>query len=371
MKLKKVLGYGLGSILALSVLAVGGGLIWRSSLQGEVRSARSQIDPAKGVDELFKVKIGGIDQWFHSRGVNKADPVLLWLHGGPGTTMMPFASMFQNDIEKHYIVVHWDQRASGKTYFANATQSENSYDRMLKDAVEAVAMVKKRYGKDRVVIVGHSWGSMLGLGLVQAVPQDISAYIGTGQVVDISRNEAEGYKATLAEARRLNNALAVKELTAIAPYPEANGETLESKTDLLRKWENAFGFGISRRYREKIGDTMIDVVLASPEYSVRDISYYLNTPPTAPQLEKDVDAFKASKWSADYKVPMFQFLGRHDWQTPSTLAAPWFDTITAPSKKLIWFEKSAHSPMVDEPEAFAKALIEQVRPVAMQAKVGK
>jgi proline iminopeptidase len=365
MTFRKILVYGLGGILALSVLVVGGGLLWRSSLQSEVRSERTQIDPAKGVDELYKVKIGGIDQWFHARGVNKSDPVLLWLHGGPGTPMMPFTSMFQNDIEKHFIVVHWDQRGAGKTHFANAAQSANSYDRMLKDAVEAAAMVKKRYGKDRLVIVGHSWGSMLGLGLVQAVPQDISAYVGTGQVVDITQNETQGYQATLAEARRLNNALAVKELTSIAPYPEANGETPDPKIDLLRKWENAFGFGISRRYRAKIEDRMIDVALASPEYSLRDISYFINTPPTPPQLDKDVDRFKASNWSAEYKVPMFLFLGRHDWQTPSTLAAPWFDTITAPSKKLIWFEKSAHSPMVDEPEEFAKALIEQVRPMAI------
>jgi proline iminopeptidase len=366
MNFKKILGYGIGGILALSVLAAGGGLIWRSSLQSEVRSARTIIDPAKGVDELFKANIGGIDQWFHGRGANKSDPVLLWLHGGPGTPMMPFESMFQNDIEKHFIVVHWDQRGAGKTYFANATQSENSYDRMLKDAIETVAMIKKRYGKDRIVVVGHSWGSMLGLGLVQARPQDISTYVGTGQVVDITQNEAQGYQATLVEARRLNNVLAVKELTAIAPYPEANGETPTPKIDLLRKWEDAFGFGISRKYREKIENKMIDVALSSPEYSLRDISYFMNTPPTPPQLDKDVDGFKASNWSADYKVPMFLFLGRHDWQTPSALAAPWLDTITAPSKKLIWFEKSAHSPMVDEPDAFAIALIEQVRPLAMK-----
>ncbi len=366
MRIKTVFKYGFGGVLGAAILTVVGGLIWRTSLQSDTRAQRIQIDPKAGVDELFSTKIGGIDQSFHARGAHKDDPVLLWLHGGPGTPMMPFESMFQNGIEKSFIVVHWDQRGAGKTYFANGPQDANSYDRMLKDAIETVAMIKKRYGKDKIVIVGHSWGSMLGLGLVQARPQDIAAYVGTGQVVDITQNETLGYQATLAEAKRLKNTVAVKELLGIAPYPEASGETPEAKIDVLRKWENDFGFGISYRYRAKINDVMPKVALVSPEYSLRDVSYFLvETGPTPAQLDKDVDAFKASKWPSDYKVPMFLFLGRYDWQTPSTLAAPWLDTITAPSKKIVWFEKSAHSPMVDEPDTFAKALVEEVRPLAM------
>jgi proline iminopeptidase len=226
-------------------------------------------------------------------------------------------------------------------------------------------MLKKRYGKDRIVIVGHSWGSMLGLGLVQARPQDISAYVGTGQVIDITQNETLGYEATLAEAKRSKNAVAIEELSGLKPYPEANGATPDAKIDLLRKWENAFGFGISRRYRAKINGVMPMVALASPEYSLRDVSYFLiDTGPTPAQLDKDVDAFKASKWSSNYQVPMFLFLGRYDWRTPSKMAAPWLETITAPTKKIVWFENSAHSPMVDEPDKFAKALINEVRPLA-------
>jgi proline iminopeptidase len=237
---------------------------------------------------------------------------------------------------------------------------------MLSDAQAALGMIKQRYNKQRVVIVGHSWGSTLGIGLVQTRPQDVAAYVGTGQVVDITQNERQGYLARLAEARRLKNATAIKELEGIEPYPEANGETPDAKIELLRKWEDAFGFGISRRYRAQINDVMPKVALASPEYGLKDVSYFLrDTGPTPAQLDRDMDTFKVDTWGKDFKVPMFLFLGRHDWQTPSAFAAPWLDTITAPSKQVIWFEKSAHSPMVDEPEAFAKALIEIVRPVAV------
>jgi proline iminopeptidase len=368
MNWERVLKISLGGFFGLAVLGISGGLIWHISAQRETEQRRLQIDSKTGVNELFKVNIGGIPQWFHARGAHKSDPVLLWLHGGPGTPMMPFESMWQKPLEEHFIVVHWDQRGSGKTYFEAPAQTQNNYDLMLSDAQAAVAMIKQRYGKQRVVIVGHSWGSMLGLGLIKTRPQDIAAYVGTGQVVDITQNERQGYLATLAEAQRLKDTVAIKELEGIAPYPEANGETPEPKIEMLRKWENAYGFGISRRYRAQINDVMPKVALSSPEYGLKDVSYFLrDTGPTPVQLDSDMDAFKASKWGKDFKVPMFLFLGRHDWQTPSALAAPWLDTITAPSKRVIWFEKSAHSPMIDEPEAFAKALIEQVRPVVVVA----
>jgi proline iminopeptidase len=363
---KRVLKIGLGSIAGVAVLGIGSGLIWHTSAQRKTEQGRLQIEPKTGVNELFKVNIGGIPQWFHARGGHKSDPVLFWLHGGPGTPMMPFESMWQNSLEEHFIVVHWDQRGSGKTYFEAPAQAQNSYALMLSDAQAALGMIKQRYNKQRVVIVGHSWGSTLGIGLVQTRPQDVAAYVGTGQVVDITQNERQGYLARLAEARRLKNATAIKELEGIEPYPEANGETPDAKIELLRKWEDAFGFGISRRYRAQINDVMPKVALASPEYGLKDVSYFLrDTGPTPAQLDRDMDTFKVDTWGKDFKVPMFLFLGRHDWQTPSAFAAPWLDTITAPSKQVIWFEKSAHSPMVDEPEAFAKALIEIVRPVAV------
>jgi proline iminopeptidase len=365
---KRITKIIVGTVFGLAFLGIGGGLIWRASLQSETAQTRLKIDSKTGVNELFKLNIGGIPQWFHARGAQKSDPVLLWLHGGPGTPMMPFESMWQKSLEAHFIVVHWDQRGAGKTYFEAPAQTQNSYELMLSDAQAVLAMIKQRYGKQRVVIVGHSWGSMLGLGLIQTRPQDIAAYVGTGQVVDITQNERQGYLATLAEARRLKDEIAIKELEAIAPYPEANGETPERKIDVLRKWENAYGFGISRRYRAQINDIMPKVALASPEYGLNDVSFFLrDTGPTPAQLDKDMDIFNADKWGKTFKVPMFLFLGRHDWQTPSALAAPWLDTITAPAKQVIWFEKSAHSPMVDEPDAFAKALIEQVRPVAVAA----
>jgi proline iminopeptidase len=372
MKIRKLVAYGLGGILALTVLAVAGGLIWRASLQSETQEARVQIDPKLGVDELFKTKIGGIDQWFHTRGLNRTDPVLLYLHGGPGTPMMPFESLFQSAMEMQFIVVNWDQRCAGKTYFENpdldCTKSAN-YGQMVDDAADVVDLLKRRYEKRQIIVLGHSWGSILGLGLIQKRPRDIAAYVGTGQVVDMDQNEAIGYKATLDEARRRKNAEAIRALEGIAPYPDSRGLGAGNKIEILRDWENAFGFGISRRFREQSTRALTNAALASPEYSLRDMSFFFkDLDVVIPQLMRDVGAFKTKNLGTDFQVPMFFFLGRHDWQTPSTLAAQWKRAITAPSKKVIWFENSAHFPMIDEADAFARALTDHVKPLAIAAE---
>ena len=103
------MNYGFVGFITVCAVIIAGGLIWRVSLQNTTRSARAKIDPTTSVDELFKAEIGGIQQWIHARGVHRSDPVLLYVHGGPGTPMMPFEGLFQNPLEDHFIVVHWDQ----------------------------------------------------------------------------------------------------------------------------------------------------------------------------------------------------------------------------------------------------------------------
>jgi proline iminopeptidase len=354
-------------LLALLVAAIAVAITWRLIVQASVRNSRPVIGE-QGVDELFETRIGGIDQWLHVRGMDERNPLLLYLHGGPGTPMMPFSPMFQNEIEKDFIVVQWDQRGAGKTYFetpAGELQSMD-YERMVADAVEVTQFVRQRYHKQKIVVLGHSWGSMLGVGLVQQHPELFYAYVGTGQVVNVARNEQVGYEATLAEARRRNDPIALQALNSLAPYPDADGAAPPEKMDTLREWQQAFGFAVSRRYKGEIEQIMVANALRSPEYGWRDVSYFLevDTNRLWPKLRRDVNRFNVAQWGNTFRVPVVFLLGRHDWQTPSTLAAEWLETIAAPSKRVVWLEDSAHSPMIDEPEKFAAALREVVKPLA-------
>lgn len=370
MLVRRILKFiGIGTFL--TVIAVVVGLIWRTSLQRDVAAERPVIDTAIGIDELFEAEIGGIRQWFHVRGVNAGNPVLLYLHGGPGTPMMPFSHLFQNGWEQDFTVVHWDQRGAGKTYNSNKGLDYSgtvSYELMVQDAMEVLDLLKQRYSKQKIAVLGHSWGSMLSLALLQARPNDIAAYVGTGQLVDVMKNERVGYHITLSEARKRDDLEAIDALEVLEPYPE-NGYRDPAKVKVLRYWQNIYGLGGSRRFRRALVDTMIETALASPEYSLRDISFFLKDGKERsemwPTLTHNVNVFKAENLGMDYKVPMFLFLGRYDAQTPSILVDDWLKAITAPSKRVVWFEESAHSPMVDEPVKFAAALIELVRPIVV------
>ncbi len=353
----------------LLVVAVVGFVAWRSLLQSQTAAARPQIDAKVGVNELVKVKIGGIDQWVHIRGQDRRNPVMLYVHGGPGTPMIPFSHVFQSEWEKHFTVVQWDQRGAGKTRFASdpkVVDKTIDFPRMEADAHELTQYLKTRFGQPKIFLLGHSWGSMLGVALAHDYPQDYYAYVGTGQVIEMQANERLGFEATLAEAKRRGDKVGIAELEALRPYPAADGSHLGQKIGVLRKWETTYGLGLSRKYRGDMTATMLKFALASPEYSLRDITYFFDEP-NWPPLQRELNTFDISRYGTEFKVPMIFIEGRHDWQTPSVLVAEYAATLRAPAAKVIWLEASAHSPMVDEPEAFTGALVRDVLPYANAA----
>jgi proline iminopeptidase len=354
-------------LVGAPAITTGGFLVWREFAQNAVERSQPVIDPVRGVNELKTLRIGGIEQWVQIRGVDRNNPVLLYLHGGPGTPMMPFAHRFQNEWEKHFVVVQWDQRGVGKTYVANPKYVPDpsvTFGVMERDALELVAALRREFGPRKIVLLGHSWGSMLGIALVQKHPELFSAYVGTGQVVSTRENERVGYAATLTEARRVGNKEAVAELEGIAPYPDpVTGTTDDNKLGVLRKWQERLRF--SFRATDDLEGLMLQVGLRSPAYSLGDFGYFFADRPNPwPNLTRDVDQHDARRYGSTFQVPVFFFLGRHDWQTPSTLAARYFGEISAPHKEMVWFEASAHSPPAEEPSAFARVLIDRVRPLA-------
>jgi proline iminopeptidase len=354
-------------MLALAVVVLL--LIGRWALQAQTERARTTIDATFGVNELYQVDIGGVPQWIHARGKRRDLPVLLFLHGGPGTPMMPLSYLFQSDWESHFIVVQWDQRLTGKTYYASDAKQTlplASFDRMKADTVEVMQHLLKRHNKEKLVLVGHSWGTILGDPVVRENAALISAYVATGVVVNTSLNEAEAYRLTLAEAKRLGRADAIAALEKIAPYPPAELIPNDPNADELREWERVLGVGVSRRYKDNLDWTLLSTAFKSPEYSWRDLRYFLvdESNRLLPQMQRVMYSFDAGKHAQPWQVPVVYLLGRYDYQTPSTLAAQFFESQSAPAKQLVWLEDSAHSPMIDEPQAFAAALIQHVVPIA-------
>src|SRR5580704_6927628 len=196
------------------------------------------IDSAKGVDEAMYVHLGGIEQWVTIRGEDRQNPVLLFVHGGPGDVTNPWSFAYFAAWEKRFTVVQWDERGAGRTLRKTgpSVASTMTLDRMAQDGIELSEFLWKHLGKPRIVLVAHSFGSILGLRMVQARPDLFYAYVGTGQVSDETKNYSVAYAALLERARATGNQQAVAELRRIGAPPYSNGEGY----GVQRKWANRF-----------------------------------------------------------------------------------------------------------------------------------
>jgi pimeloyl-ACP methyl ester carboxylesterase len=222
------------------------------------------IDTSKGIEEAGFVPIGGIEQWVTIRGDDRNDPVLLFLHGGPGDATSAWSLPYFVAWEEHFMVVQWDQRGAGKTFGKSgpSVRPTMTLDRMTQDGIELTEYLCKHLGKRKVILVGHSFGTILGLRMVQQRPDLFYAYVGTGQVADETTNYAIAYEALLKKARDTGNQQAIEELKGIGlpPYTSPAGYQVQ------RKWSNRFE-GADRFLPSTIG-----LALQAPGYSARDLS---------------------------------------------------------------------------------------------------
>ena len=330
---------------------------------------RKIVSP-RGIDERLQIPIGGANQWISVRGRDSRNPIILMIHGGPASPEMQTAWTWAGDWEDYFTVVQWDQRGSGKSYLANdpaVIGPTLSLQRISEDAGEVVQYLRHRYAKDKVFVIGHSWGSLVGLTLAHQHPEWLYAYIGMGQVISGKDNERVGYDLTLKLAEAQKNTAAINELKSIAPYPETDGSVPVPKIMLERKWSVSFG-GLT--YGRKGLDFYSDLAELSPDYSLQDVAAVdKGSELSLPRLLPDLLNFDFTD-VIRYDCPIFMFEGRYDLTTPSQVTAEWFKRVQAPKKGFVWFENSAHMIEVEEPGRVLVHLVEDVRPLAGKASLG-
>jgi proline iminopeptidase len=321
-----------------------------------------KISTPEGIEVLEEVPLAGSRQWISIRGLNRANPVLLMIHGGPGSPVMPISWAFQTPWEDFFTVVQWDQRGAGKNFRTADTVAlapTLTVDRMVSDAEEMVAHLRKRLGKDKVVVLGFSWGTQIGLQLAQRRPEWLHAYVGVGQATD--DGEEHLHKRLLELARRAGNQQALAELEAIAPYPGTNPQIPAIIT--TRKWARIYNGGWYGRPDFNLYFALPDW---APEYSQEDVTASLAALQWTERKIVD-DMFKSGVGALQpFKVPVLFLMGRHDLHTPYAPARDLFDRIVAPSKKFVTFERSAHFPMFEESGRFLLSLVQDVLPLTGQ-----
>jgi proline iminopeptidase len=308
------------------------------------------------IAEMQSVTIGGVPQSIWFRAANAANPALILLHGGPGASESALFRRFNAGLERNYLVVYWEQRGTGRSYHPDIPPESMTIEQLVRDLDEVVEVVRGRFGKRKVVLLGHSWGTVLGTIYAHRHPEKVSAYVGVAQIADMERGAILSRSFALSEAIRRGNHRAIEELRRIGPVPRSADERLA-----LGKWVERFGGTF--RGRLSTG-RLILAALGTDEANLLDlVRFGQGNRFSLERLEHETARLDLTGAYRTFRVPVFFLLGRHDMQVPAFLAAEYFELIEAPYKRLVWFEQSAHNPPFEEPENFNAVLTEQVLPV--------
>ena len=312
---------------------------------------------------LSRVRLGGTDQWIHVRASEPTNPIVLFLHGGPGTSQLTSNARNTRTLEDVLTLVDWDQRGAGKSYGAGRDGESMTIDRFVADTLELTMQLLGRFRQERLVLAGHSWGSVIGALTVAAHPELYSCYVGNGQVSNMAEGEAISYRWTLDQARQRGDRRAVRALERIGAPPYAGD--LRKSTITQRRYLARFGGEVHASRSGAMGMVLRSVVF-SRQYSLRDrVNYFRGIFNSMDRLWPELLTVNLFEDVPRLAVPVVFMEGRHDWEVPSVLSVRYFDALDAPWKRLLWFEHSAHLPNAEERDLFNDRMRTEVQAVAL------
>lgn len=324
-------------------------------------TSTKKIKTSNGISEINYFTINNTKQYVLIRGKDKNKPVLLFLHGGPGASATALLRKFNSELENHFTVVYWDQRNAGKSYNKKTPKEEIKVAKYIQDVDTIVAYLKNRFKLDKIFLVGHSWGSRLGLYAIQKNPENFSAYVGIGQELASYEGELLSYQYSLRKAKENNNLKAIKELEEIGE-PQSGDYTKMYKNGfwgLVKQKDWLLKLGGERYGKTKYTDWIFSI-WSSREYSFFDlIKYGKSSGFSAGNIiyDPDFNNIDFFKQIPEVKIPVFFISGAYDYNTPWELVERYSNTVNAPYKEFIKFEKSGHSPVFEEPERFNKEIV--------------
>jgi pimeloyl-ACP methyl ester carboxylesterase len=374
---RRIAKAGLLTLVVLAV-AIAGGFGYRAYRQ-QLGAAILAIQSPNGIQEGMYVKIGGIDQWIEIRGEDRGNPVILFVHGGPGGSTLPISSGWR-PWEKFFTVVQWDQLGAGRTFRASGSSVAGTMTvaQMTQDGIELAEFLRTHLHKDRIILVGHSWGSFLGIHVVKQRPDLFYAFVGTGQLVGKKSFEKQFELAVTrlkALAQAANNAEASKELASVSVEPDFSKTPCDTvnftstaystaKCDLVRKWAKALSLPsiVTFQLRGPVAPPfMPDFSLLDWYYWWRGISFSAAQlrGRSGPMLQSDLESL-----GTDFSIPLFFFEGTDDLVTPIEPAHAYFEHVRAPQKEFVEFKGGDHFVPFDRTDEFLAQLIEHIRPFA-------
>lgn len=315
--------------------------------------------PDKSISSKEFIQLNGTKQFILIRGSNVDNPILLYIHGGPGTSELPLLTYYNKELEKHFIIVYWEQRATGKSYSKKVARETNSVSQFVDDGYELSKHLIKRFAKEKIIICGHSWGTIVSTQLAIKYPDLYLAYIGIGQLVDMKKGEQLSFNFTLSKAYEANNKQSIKKLLAInnPPYLTIdNNPRWFKQLKAERKWLTYFG---GEFYNQKDYSQFTKIYLKSKDYSAIDMKKFAQGSLfSLKRLWPEIMEINLLNGFTDFKIPVYLVQGKYDYNSPSELVEEYFKQIKAPEKELLLFEKSGHSANFEENAKFNQTIID-------------
>jgi pimeloyl-ACP methyl ester carboxylesterase len=320
------------------------------------------------LEEKF-VLINGIKQWVTIKG-NRSRPVVLFLHGGPGSPLSPYADHLYKNWQTDFIIVQWDQRGSGKTYGEAAPDELTpeylqanplTLEQMVNDGIVLTEYLLKHLGKTKVILFGTSWGSLLGVKMVSQRPDLFYAYVGHSQIVNPAIDQTFYDKLfKMAELKRDSGAIAT--LKTLGPPPYDRARTVGQLLRIVKKFENADAATAPEHWFEPSPayDNKKDEQLRSDGDDYSFVNYAGDTKLGVKAISATIDL---ERDNLVFKVPVYIIQGESDILTPKEKTKAYFDKIEAPEKKYYLVPKAAHG--------FNTAILEQQYKVIKSIKIEK
>lgn len=304
--------------------------------------------PKSGINGEMYVDINGTKQWISIYGQDRDNPVLLYLHGGPGSSTSSYDYAFTRKWSDVYTVVTWDQRNCGKSYSSDQNATTLTYDLMMSDGVEMTKFLLDYLDKEQITLLGHSWGTYFGCNLVLAYPEYYECYIGTGQLVDFYQNEiafkeaAAGWAANDEEGRRLVEQLSTNDFST---------EYFEARNALMQR----YGYGI---LEDGTDYNLIAAQVFNPYYSIMDFWKLIHSDYSVYEefLRSEEFGGFSLPGRTEYQVPYYNINGDKDYQTNYLLAQEYFEMVNAPRKKMYIMQDTTHGLLESKSEEFSEIL---------------
>lgn len=348
--------------IVISVLILCTLVIWRQYRPTFTSKITDQTGKQleNSINSLEEVTLGNMPQWIQIRGNDTANPILLWLHGGPGSAQMP-VSKYNRNLEQDFIVVHWDQRGAGKSNPADFNVQTMTFEQYVQDAHELTQFLEDKFNKDKIFLLGHSWGTIIGITLSQAYPEDYYAYIGVSQVVDNQRAQQIAYDWLHSKIQTSSSVKDKKKLLQFGEAPYSDHEKYVRFNHMIDLYGGGMDVSMFR---------LVMAALPAREYRLSEFVQWLNgaNRGSGPMWTSYI-SWNAFDKVLQVNIPVYFFAGENDFNTPLLLVQQYMQTLVAPNgKTLVVFKESAHTPFLKQTDVFREELVKvknQTYPVSL------